>query len=112
MISEIAIKTLGEGVKARIIQEWKAQGHSMNGAFEKSITYEAEGNTITWGGKYYGRFIEYGVNPEDIKYKFAKKRINALQKYAEIKLGLPTDTAKSVAYAIAQIGRASCRERV
>jgi hypothetical protein len=101
MISERTIKALGEGVKARIIQEWQAQGHSLTGAFERSLTYKHEGNTIEWRGKYYGKFIEQGVTPQQIRFPFAKKRLEALKNYCMLRLNMPEAMAKKVAGAIA-----------
>jgi hypothetical protein len=95
------INTLAERVKDRITKQWVDQGHSLTGKFEQTITHEVEDNNIIIKGRGYSLFLQYGVRADQIRFPFAKKRIDALTAYAQLRLGLPPDVAKRVAGAIA-----------
>lgn len=95
---------LATRIKERIAQEWQAQGHTLTGAFEESLTHEIEEGenvTIRISGRHYGVYMQYGVKAEEIKYPFARKRIDALTNYVMLRMGLPEKMAKQVAGAIA-----------
>lgn len=97
MIADIATEIL-----YTIAEEWKAQGHDLTGDFIKSLRFEiTNGDTIKVYGNHYGAILDAGVTPDQIKYPFAKKRIEGLTDYAKIRLGASDKDAISIAFAIA-----------
>jgi len=99
---------LARDVVNLIRDEWDKQGHDLTGTFKESIKYEIEnkeGGTlirfVDGTEKGYGRILNIGVRPQDIKYPFARARIQGLTNYARLRMGLDGKEAVSVAYAIA-----------
>jgi hypothetical protein len=98
---------IGELVKKAIILNFRIQGHVMTGDLIDTINYKIESTDI--GGRIdfylndYGIYQNYGVTPSQIKKPFAKPRIEGLQRFAKLKLGISDDKeALSVAFAIAK----------
>ncbi len=98
---------IGEVVKKAIILNFKIQGHVMTGDLIDTINYKIQETDI--GGRIdfylndYGMYQNYGVTPSQIKNPFARPRIEGLQRFAKIKLGISNDKeALSVAFAIAK----------
>jgi len=99
---------LAEEIVELIRDEWDKQGHDMTGAFKQSITFEITeeqyGTRIRFidgTDRGYGRILNIGVRPQDIKYPFAPARIRGLTNFAMLRMGLDEKEARSVAYAIA-----------
>ena len=100
-MTEASINRLAERIKDRVVKQWVDQGHSLTGRFEQTIRHEVEENDIVIYGRGYSLFLQYGVRADQIRFPFAKKRIDALTAYAQLRMGLPPDVAKKVAGAIA-----------
>jgi hypothetical protein len=92
-------------IKESIIQAWKDKGHQLTGAFENSISFEIKNIGLlvileVWGNTY-SKYMDKGVLASQIKYKFARARIEGLTRYAELRMGLSGKSARSAAYAMA-----------
>lgn len=99
-----SLNILADRIKKRIAQEWRAQGHNLTGAFESSLSHEVvqgETTVLNIKGKHYGAFMQVGVRADQIRFPFARKRIEALTNYAMLRMGLDFRIAKRVAGAIA-----------
>ena len=100
-IAERAIRLIGE--------EWEKQGHNLSGKFiDSGMEYEvketADEVTITIHDvteRGYGKILDDGVQASQIKYPYARARIQGLTQYAMARMGLDIKTATGVAYAIA-----------
>lgn len=97
------IDLLAKNIIERIRSEWQAQGHTLTGAAERSLRYEADKTHITIFGVHYMGYIETGVKPADIRYPYAKKRLAGLTLYGMLRLGLPERLAKRFAGAVATL---------
>jgi len=89
-------------------QEWRDQGHNLNGTFEKAIEYELQSTgegvkivILDGTDRGYGKIIDDGVKPEQIKSPYAPARIKGLTSYVERRMGIMGKEAISIAYAIA-----------
>lgn len=98
---------IGELVKKAVILNFRIQGHVMTGDLIETINYKIEQTDI--GGRIdfylndYGMYQNYGVKASEIKKPFARPRIEGLQRFAKLKLGISNDKeALSVAFAIAK----------
>ena len=95
-------------VKELIINEWIAQGHYMTGEFAAKLTHNVRksGNVveidiIDGTSRGYGKIIEYGVKSKQIRYPYARARIEGLTRFV-ISRGIASGAlAVSIAYAIA-----------
>lgn len=108
-----------------VIAEFKAQGHTLTGSFEKQVefkvveTVSATFNPDSSGGlridflmPYYGRFVDAGVPASRIPFTDRKsgqgkggtsKYIAALTRYAKLRMGASSQKeATSIAFAIAR----------
>ena len=99
-----------------LANEWEAQGHHMTGKIVKDIEYvtKQEANKITLSGMIYayGNIQASGVNSDKIPFSGTAKRgqgtggiskyIQALKKYAEIRMNIPENKSLGVAFAIAK----------
>lgn len=85
-------------------REFKAQGHSLTGAWERSLqgTVIDMGRAVILDGRMnqYGVYLELGVSASEIKHPLAKARIDGLIRFWEAK-GLDAEEAKKAAYATA-----------
>lgn len=104
---EELLNSIGEVVKKAIILNFKIQGHVMTGDLIDTINYKIQQTDI--GGRIdfylndYGMYQNFGVTPSQIKKPFARPRIEGLQRFAKIKLGISNDKeALRVAFAIAK----------
>lgn len=97
-------------LKKAIIKEFTNQGHSLTGAFEESIdiTDEKEPTTLTIKAEVndYGKYLDRGVKSSNIPYSRGSGAgksayIDALTRYAMVRMGLSGKQAKSAAFAIA-----------
>lgn len=100
------LKTIGEKVNKLLIEEWELQGHKMNESkFERELEAEvySEGNTkgVRGLGVGYARFVNQGVSKSQIKYPYAKARIEGLTKYVLNRMGIGGAQGVSIAFAIA-----------
>ena len=112
-----------------VIAEFKAQGHSLTGSFEKQVefkvvetvsaTFNPDSSVTTKRGlridflmPYYGRFVDAGVTASRIPFTDRKsgqgkggtsKYIAALTRYAKLRMGASSQKeATSIAFAIAR----------
>ena len=110
------MKELADLLHKRIIENFVLQGHSLNGAFEKSLNYVIENgqgfSTITFYGKKYAKYLENGVSAAKIPYtphwwptaRTGKKKslyIEALIRYCQLRKGLDEKEARRMAFAVA-----------
>jgi hypothetical protein len=102
------LTAIAEKVVELIQQEWAAQGHRLTGAFEERITFDflVEGtdtiiNFRDTTDRRYGKIINAGVRPDQIRYPFARARIEGLINYAKMRMGASDKDAVSIAFAIA-----------
>jgi hypothetical protein len=102
------LTAIAEAVVELIQLEWAAQGHRLTGAFEEKITFDflKEGtdtiiNFRDTTDRRYGKIINAGVRPENIRYPFARARIEGLTNYAKLRMGASDKDAVSIAFAIA-----------
>lgn len=101
------LNSIGEVVKKAIIYNFKLQGHVMTGDLIDTINYKIEQTDIVGRIDFYmndyGIYQNYGVKASQIKKPFAKPRIEGLQRFAKIKLGISDEKeALRVAFAIAK----------
>ena len=101
------LNSIGEVVKKAIIYNFKLQDHVMTGDLIDTINYKIEqtdiGGRIDFYMNDYGIYQNYGVKASQIKKPFAKPRIEGLQRFAKIKLGISDEKeALRVAFAIAK----------
>jgi len=101
------LNSIGEVVKKAVIYNFKLQDHVMTGDLIDTINYKIQTTDI--GGRVdfylndYGMYQNYGVTPSQIKKPFARPRIEGLQRFAKIKLGISDEKeALRVAFAIAK----------
>lgn len=101
------LNSIGEVVKKAVIYNFKLQGHVMTGDLIDTINYKIQTTDI--GGRIdfylndYGMYQNYGVTAAQIKKPFARPRIEGLQRFAKIKLGISDEKeALRVAFAIAK----------
>lgn len=101
------LNSIGEVVKKAVIYNFKLQDHVMTGDLIDTINYKIQTTDI--GGRVdfylndYGMYQNYGVTAAQIKKPFAKPRIEGLQRFAKIKLGISDEKeALRVAFAIAK----------
>jgi hypothetical protein len=104
---ETLLNSIGEVVKKAVIYNFKLQGHVMTGDLIDTINYKIQTTDI--GGRIdfylndYGMYQNYGVTAAQIKKPFARPRIEGLQRFAKIKLGISDEKeALRVAFAIAK----------
>jgi len=100
------LNSIGEVVKKAVIYNFKLQDHVMTGDLIDTINYKIQTTDI--GGRVdfylndYGMYQNYGVTPSQIKKPFARPRIEGLQRFAKLKLGISDEKeALRVAFAIA-----------
>ena len=103
---ETLLNSIGEVVKKAVIYNFKLQDHVMTGDLIDTINYKIQTTDI--GGRVdfylndYGMYQNYGVTPSQIKKPFARPRIEGLQRFAKLKLGISDEKeALRVAFAIA-----------
>jgi len=101
------LNSIGEVVKKAVIYNFKLQDHVMTGDLIDTINYKIQTTDI--GGRVdfylndYGMYQNYGVTPSQIKKPFARPRIEGLQRFAKLKLGISDEKeALRVAFAIAR----------
>lgn len=104
---ETLLNSIGEVVKKAVIYNFKLQDHVMTGDLIDTINYKIQTTDI--GGRVdfylndYGMYQNYGVTPSQIKKPFARPRIEGLQRFAKLKLGISDEKeALRVAFAIAR----------
>ncbi|TSA56912.1 hypothetical protein D4R42_02635 [bacterium] len=100
-----------------LLEEWEAQGHSINGAVVREIDYRVTQtvNEVILSGymPFYGNIIARGVKPGNIPYSGrsgrggTSKYIQALQRYAQLRMGLDEKESLGVAFAIANTQKKS-----
>jgi len=105
MINYASIAT---NIIKEIADEWQAQGHDLTGTFREGMRYKViEGSNettidiIDTTDSSYGKIINEGVRPEQIKYPYARARIAGLTRYAKLRMGANDKDAVSIAFAIA-----------
>lgn len=103
---ETLLNSIGEVVKKAVIYNFKLQDHVMTGDLIDTINYKIQTTDI--GGRVdfylndYGMYQNYGVTPSQIKKPYARPRIEGLQRFAKLKLGISDEKeALRVAFAIA-----------
>ena len=110
MSKEQSIERFQKQLTKSIIKEFVNQGHSLTGAFEQSIEYNNEETdeslTIQVLVNHYGTYLDRGVNKSNIPYERGSGAgksayIDALTRYATLRMGLSGKAAKSAAFAIA-----------
>ena len=101
------LNSIGEVVKKAVIYNFKLRDHVMTGDLIDTINYKIQTTDI--GGRVdfylndYGMYQNYGVTPSQIKKPFARPRIEGLQRFAKLKLGISDEKeALRVAFAIAR----------
>ena len=112
------IERLQQVLNEALLNEWEAQGHSMNGKVVKDIEYKVKQETdrlILSGFMYpYGNIIAAGVKESKIPFSGRTGRggtslyIAALQNYVKARMNI-TDEKKSlgIAFAIATVQKRS-----
>lgn len=110
MSKEAAIERFQKQLTKVIIKEFVNQGHSLTGAFEQSIKFNTilddESLTEQVLVNFYGSFLDRGVKASNIPYERGSGAgksayIDALTRYASLRMGLSGKQAKSAAFAIA-----------
>ena len=106
-IIESTLLSIGDFLTRELRKELIAQGHKLTGALVDSVDSEVKKavDKIELRGTmfFYGRFMEEGVKPEQIKSPFAPQRIEGLAKWVQIKFAVDAKKAKGIAFAIATI---------
>ncbi len=111
-INQNKIKALAKRVEAKVIQEFKAQGHSINGYFESQMKYVIKVLTdqiiIQEFAPKYAPFVNKGVKAGKIPYNPNKRTGAKSSKYIEGLIAFVKargmaqgKEAKSIAFAIA-----------
>lgn len=106
-IIESTLLSIGDFLTRELQRELIKQGHKLTGALVDSVDSEVKKavDKIELRGTmfFYGRFVEEGVLPEQIKSPFAPQRIEGLTKWVQIKFAVDAKKAKGIAFAIATI---------
>lgn len=101
MSPSTAYRKIGEAVNANIVKQMEAQGHTMTGAFEQSLEVLTDEKGVSGVGNTYGIYLNLGVKASEIKYPYARARIDGLTKFAQFRMGVDEKTGRSIAFAIA-----------
>jgi hypothetical protein len=103
------LKRIGEELIEMLAEEFRLQGHSMDGTFEKEMEYQVTGNSVKIYGMHYAKYIDKGVQPQNIPYSpgtrsGAKKSkyIQGLADYVLKRMGVGGAQGLSIAFAIAK----------
>jgi len=109
--SKATLSNLEQFLRLKLLDEWTAQGHNMNGKAIREIDFIAEhlGNMLRYDLMVlpYVAYNETGVTASRIPYTApsgrggTSKYIEGLTNYAKIKFNLDDKSAKSAAFAIA-----------
>ncbi len=106
-IIESTLLSIGDFLTRQLKDELKRQGHELTGKLIDSVNSKVKRfvDKIELRGSmfFYGRFMEEGVKPEQIKSPFAPARIEGLTKWVQIKFAVDAKKAKGIAFAIATI---------
>lgn len=98
------LRRAGAMIDKNLIREFKAQGHSLTGAWERSLqgTLVDMGRAVILHGEMnqYGVYLEYGVAASEIKHPLAPARIKGLIAFWEAR-GVHGKDAVRAAYATA-----------
>lgn len=92
---------IGKLVNEKIVDQVIQQGHSMTGAFEQSLEVVVDQYAVSGLGNTYGIYLNLGVKASEIKFPYARARIEGLTRFVEHRMGASGKEAVSIAYAIA-----------
>ncbi len=98
---QTAMKRLGEEINTKMVDQFALQGHKMTGAFEESLEVLPDDTGVTGMGNTYGIYVNIGVKASEIKYPYARARINGLANFVKFRMGIDGKEGVSIAYAIA-----------
>ena len=102
-----ALVSIGDYLRREIIAELIAQGHNLTGKLKDSIDEEIKQTVdkieLVGSMELYGRFLDEGVMPDQIKSPFAPARILGLTNWVKIKFAVDAKKAKGIAFAIATV---------
>lgn len=101
MSLQSAYNKIGQLINAAIVKEINEQGHSMTGALEQSLEVLTDNNGVSGVGNTYGIYLNLGVKADQIKYPYARARIDGLTRFAMFRMGVDEKTGRSIAFAIA-----------
>lgn len=96
-----AMKELGEEINRKMVDQFALQGHKLTGKFEESLEVLPDGTGVSGIGNTYGIYVNIGVKPEQIKYPYARARIDGLTNFVKLRMGVDGKAAVGIAYAIA-----------
>jgi hypothetical protein len=109
--SKATLSNLEQFLRLKLLDEWTAQGHNMNGKAIREIDFIAEhmGNSLRYDLMVlpYVAYNETGVPAAKIPFSApsgrggTSKYIQGLIRYAKVKFNLDDTSAKSAAFAIA-----------
>jgi len=103
MSLKTAYQRVGNEINAKLVDEFALQGHHMTGAFEESLELLPDDTGVTTMGNTYGIYLNIGVKAEQIKYPYAKARINGLARFVQFRKGIGGKEGLSIAFAIATV---------
>lgn len=95
------LNKVGQILDDAIIEQFALQGHKMTGAFEASLQRRNGVNDIECQAVNYGNFVNLGVRADQIRYPFAKARIDGLQNFVKHRITQDDKLSRHIAYAIA-----------
>ncbi len=93
-IGQRAIDLLGESIRL--------QGHNHQGGLIRSFEIRTKPGIVEIWGAFYSKFVDRGVRARQIKFPYARARIEALTAYFKAK-GKGQQAAKNMAFATATI---------
>ena len=98
---QTTMKKLGEEINSKMVDQFALQGHKMTGAFEESLEVLPDQTGVSGMGNTYGIYVNIGVKASEIKYPYARARINGLANFVRFRMGIDGKEGLSIAYAIA-----------
>ncbi len=101
MILQTAYRKVGEAINAELVKQLDEQGHRMTGKLQETLEVITDANGVSGVGELYGIFVNLGVKAEQIKYPYARARIEGLTRFAQFRMGVDEKTGRSIAFAIA-----------
>jgi len=101
MSLQTAYRKVGDAINAELVKQLDEQGHRMTGKLQETLEVITDDNGVSGVGELYGIFVNLGVKAEQIKYPYARARIEGLTRFAQFRMGVDEKTGRSIAFAIA-----------
>ena len=101
MSLQAAYRKVGEAINAELVNQLDEQGHRMTGKLQETLEVLTDDKGVSGVGELYGIFVNLGVKAEQIKYPYARARIEGLTRFAQFRMGVDEKTGRSIAFAIA-----------